>query len=370
MTSAEDYAFMARALVLAERASASADPNPAVGCLIVAGDEVVGEGFTQPAGGNHAEIEALNAAAARAAGATAYVSLEPCAHTGRTGPCTAALIAARIARVVYAIRDPNPSVAGRGIRQLADAGIAVDGPLLEREAESLNRGFFSRMQRGRPWVRCKMAASLDGRTALANGASQWITGEAARRDVQRWRARSSAVMTGIGTVLADDPALTARPDDLAIDVRQPQRVVLDTSLRTPPAAKTLALPGDVLVFAGAGEDSGQAARRRALEAAGAVVETVAAPGRLDLAAVVARLAAREINSVWLEAGPTLAGAMLAAGLVDELILYLAPCLLGSDARGLFDLPALERLEDRHALDVSSVRQLGEDLRICARIGQR
>ena len=367
MITADDHAFMARALVLASKAAASTDPNPAVGCLIVRSNEVLGEGFTRPAGGSHAEIVALNAASDQAVDATVYVSLEPCSHTGRTGPCTAALIAARVARVVYAVEDPNPAVAGKGIAQLRAAGIEVAGPLLATEAERVNRGFFSRMQRGRPWVCCKMAASLDGRTALANGASQWITGADARADVHRWRARSSAVMTGIGTVIADDPGMNARADDLDIDVLQPLRIVLDSTLRMPPDAAILSLPGDVIVFAG--EESGvDAAKRRVqLEAAGAHIECVAASPRLDLAAVMARLGELEINTVWLEAGPELAGAMLAAGLVDELVLYLAPCLLGADARGLFELPALERLEDRYSLQIESMRQIGSDIRICATI---
>lgn len=365
MITAADHALMARALVLAAKGVASTDPNPAVGCLIVKHGEVRGEGFTRPAGGNHAEIEALNAAGDQAAGATVYVSLEPCAHTGRTGPCTAALIGAGVARVVYAIEDPNPAVAGQGLAQLRAAGIEVEGPLLAAEAGRINRGFFSRMQRGRPWVCCKMAASLDGRTALANGASQWITGADARADVHRWRARSSAVMTGIGTVLADDPRLNARADDLDIDVLQPLRIVVDSKLRMPADAAMLSVPGDVIVFTGDESGDDTARRREQLEAAGARIECVSASPRLDLAAVLARLGELEINTVWLEAGPILAGAMLAAGVVDELVLYLAPCLLGTDARGLFELPALERLDDRYALAIVSMRQIGPDIRICA-----
>ena len=366
MSEAEDVSFMARALALAARGVASTEPNPAVGCVIVKDGVAVGEGFTQPAGGNHAEIEALNAAGTKACGATVYVSLEPCAHTGRTGPCTTALIAAGVARVVFALEDPNPQVAGTGARTLIEAGIRVDFPLLPEEAERLNRGFVSRMRRGRPWIRCKMAASLDGRTALANGASQWITGDAARRDVHRWRAQSAAVMTGIGTLLADDPALTARADDLEIEVLQPKRVIIDSNLRTPPTAKTLGLEGEVMVFAGPPADSDAAARRKALQDAGARLEIVAASPRCDLAVVVRRLTELEINSVWLEAGPTLAGAMLAAGLVDELILYLAPCLLGHDARALFELPLLEQLDHRFRLTIDDVSSIGADLRVIAR----
>jgi diaminohydroxyphosphoribosylaminopyrimidine deaminase/5-amino-6-(5-phosphoribosylamino)uracil reductase len=369
VSEATDIEYMARALRLAERGVASTDPNPSVGCVIVNEGTVVGEGFTRPAGGPHAEIEALEAAGERATGATVYVSLEPCAHTGRTGPCARALIEAGVARVVFALADPNPSVAGQGARMLELAGVAITRDLLAAEAERINRGFISRMRRHRPWFRCKMAASLDGRTALANGDSHWITGEAARRDVHRWRARSSAVMTGIGTLLADDPALSARVDEPGLVVLQPKRVILDSSLRTPPSAATLGLDGEVIVFAGEPEGEGLE-RRAALERAGAHVEAVPLAPHCDLAAVAARLAELEINSVWLEAGPTLSGAMLAAGLVDELILYFAPCLLGHEARGLFELPAVRHLDARYRLEIEDLRRVGEDLRIIARPGGR
>jgi diaminohydroxyphosphoribosylaminopyrimidine deaminase/5-amino-6-(5-phosphoribosylamino)uracil reductase len=395
MTAERDQALMARAVALARQAIASAKPNPAVGCVIVNEGRIVGEGFTQRAGGHHAEIEALNAAGAQAAGATVYVSLEPCAHTGRTGPCVGALIKACVKRVVFAVEDPNPAVAGLGQRQLAEAGIRTESPLLQTAAEEVNRGYLARHRRGRPWIRLKMAASLDGRTALANGESQWITGSASRQDVHRWRARSSAIMTGIGTVLADDPSLTARWSDADIDVVQPMRIVVDTNLKTPANAKTLGLDGEVIVFAGRNADAG---RRQALIDAGARVEFVAAepgvdrggvsgvernrasgvepgvdpgrdPGRdpgLDLGAIARRLAELEINDVWLESGPVLAGAMLAAGLIDELILYLAPCLLGADARGLFALPPIETLDARVQLQIDDLRKFGNDLRIIAR----
>jgi diaminohydroxyphosphoribosylaminopyrimidine deaminase/5-amino-6-(5-phosphoribosylamino)uracil reductase len=366
---AGDRGYMARALELAALGAASTDPNPAVGCVIVRDGRIVGEGFTQTAGGHHAEIEALIAAGEAAAGATAYVSLEPCVHTGRTGPCTSALIDARVARVVFALEDPNPAVAGQGARALASAGIAVDSPLLATEAEAQNRGFFSRMRRGRPWIRAKLAASLDGRTALANGQSQWLTGEAARRDVHRWRARSSAVMTGIGTVLADDPRLSARDEETGIRVLQPRRIVVDTALRTPPMARTLSEEGEVIVFAGAAA-AADGEPRRALERAGARIETVAARPHCDLAEVVQCLGALEINSVWLEAGPTLSGAMLAAGLVDELVLYFAPCLLGNSARGMFELPVLTTLDERHGLVIDDIARIGDDFRILARPGSR
>jgi diaminohydroxyphosphoribosylaminopyrimidine deaminase/5-amino-6-(5-phosphoribosylamino)uracil reductase len=375
--SGDDRGWMARALELGARGAASTDPNPAVGCVIVRDGRVVGEGHTQPAGGNHAEIEALAAAGGAASGATVYVSLEPCSHTGRTAPCTRALIDARVGRVVYAIDDPNPLVAGKGARALREAGIVVESPLLAPEAEAQNRGFFSRMRRGRPWLRVKLAASLDGRTALANGSSRWLTGEAARSDVHAWRARSSAILTGIGTVLADDPELTARPGELGIRVLQPKRVVVDSQLRTPPAARLLAggagagasAGGDAIVFAGA-EAAGRVERRRALERAGARIETVAASPRCDLVEVVARLGALEINSVWVEAGPTLSGALLAAGLVDELILYYAPCALGNSARGMFELPLLTSLDERYRLGVDDVLRIGDDFRVRARVEGR
>jgi diaminohydroxyphosphoribosylaminopyrimidine deaminase/5-amino-6-(5-phosphoribosylamino)uracil reductase len=246
---------------------------------------------------------------------------------------------------------------------LEEAGIATTSPVPDVATEAVNRGYFSRMSRGRPWIRCKMAASLDGRTALATGESQWITGSAARADVHRWRALSGAVMTGIGTVLADDPSLTARWADADIDVVQPLRVIVDSQLRTPVTARTLSLSGDVVIFTGA---TAPADRERALGAAGARIERVRTDPRCDLAAIVSRLAALEVNDVWLESGARLAGAMLAAGLIDELVLYLAPSLLGSDARGLFDLPSLTRLDDRIQLKVDDLREIGADLRIIAR----
>ena len=369
MSPGDDHRHMARALALARRGTASTDPNPSVGCVIVKDGEVVGEGFTEPAGRRHAEIVALDAAGARARGATVFVSLEPCVHTGRTGPCTSALIEAGVGRVVFAVEDPNPAVAGQGAGRLADAGIETMSPLLAPEAIRVNRGFFSRMQRNRPWVSLKMAASLDGKTALANGASQWITGEAARRDVHRMRARSSAVMTGIGTVLADDPELTARPDNLNCELKQPKRVILDSNRRLPADARTLGLEGEVIVFAGAAPGNAGNEWQSMLEGAGARIEVVAAEPRCDLDAVMARLAELEINTVWLEAGPTLAGAILAAGLADELVVYLAPCVLGESARGLFDLPALDDLADRRGLTFEDIRRIGDDLRIIAQPGK-
>jgi diaminohydroxyphosphoribosylaminopyrimidine deaminase/5-amino-6-(5-phosphoribosylamino)uracil reductase len=358
-----DRDYMQRALHLAERGLYDTAPNPTVGCVLVNGDEIVGEGWTAPAGGPHAERVALAQAGARAKGATAYVTLEPCSHFGRTGPCADALIEAGIARVVCAYVDPNPLVAGAGIGKLERAGIGVTVGVLRGPAEELNRGHTSRMRRQRPWVRVKVAASLDGRTALANGASRWITGDAARADVHRFRARSSAVLTGIGTVLADDPALTARLDDPEARVLQPARVVVDSQFRTPLTAQTLKLPGKVLIFGtAAGSD-----RARRLAEAGAQVEHVAGSPRCDLHAVLTRLAALEHNDVLVEAGPTLSGAFLEAGLIDELILYMAPQVLGDRARGMFAIRELASLAERYSLEIDDVRKVGADLRIIARL---
>ncbi len=349
---------MAQALQLAARGLNTTHPNPRVGCVIVAGAAVVGEGWHERAGGPHAEAEALAKAGNAARGATAYVTLEPCCHTGRTPPCTAGLIAAGIGRVVYGAADPNPRVNGGGEQALVAAGIEVRGGLLAAESERLNAGYILRIRRGWPLVRTKIAASLDGRTALAGGQSQWLTGEAARHDVQRWRARSSAIMTGIGTVLADDPALNVREAGQPLP-RQPLRVILDSRYRTPPAAKILATPGDALLF-GAGAD----VRRSALEAAGARVEIAPMDGgRIDVAAVLRRLGELEINEVWVEAGPTLNGALLAAGLIDELVVYQAASVLGNDARGMFDLAPLGSLAERPEFRLQSVRRVGDDLRL-------
>lgn len=357
--SASDFAFMARALQLARHGLFSAHPNPRVGCVIVAGGEVVGEGWHARTGGPHAEAVALAAAGERSRGATAYVSLEPCCHQGRTPPCTAALIAAGVRRVVYAAGDANPRVAGRGAAQLREAGIEVLGGVLEAEARRLNIGFFSRMERGRPWVRVKLATSLDGRTALASGESRWITGEAARRDAHGLRAGSSVILTGVGTVLADDPALTVRRADLG-DVLVPERVVLDSTLRTPAAAKLLQPPGSSRIFCTRPDPD----RAAALRVAGAVIETVPGDGaRPDLAAVMQRLAALEANEVLVEAGAGLNGALLDAGLVDELVVYLAPVVLGGDAFGMFASRPLEGMAQRHAFEFAGLRRVGADLKL-------
>ena len=355
-----DSQWMAQALRLAELGLYTTSPNPRVGCVLVKENEIVGEGWHKRAGEPHAEVHALRAAGKSAQGATAYVTLEPCSHYGRTPPCADALIAAQVARVVVAMQDPNPLVAGQGLTKLRAAGIAVDCGLMETAARELNIGFVSRMTRGTPWVRSKIAASLDGRTALANGTSKWITGAAARSDVQHWRARSCAVVTGIGTVLADDPQLNVRDINSG---RQPLRVVVDSELRISPKAKILQ-GGKTLIYTA----SSDAAKQQAIQACGAdVVPLAGADGKVDMSVVLQDLAQRGINEVLVEAGRTLNGALLKAGLVDELVLYLAPQLLGDAARGLADLGELAQLQQRVALQWNDVRQVGGDLRILAKI---
>ncbi|TAM58451.1 MAG: bifunctional diaminohydroxyphosphoribosylaminopyrimidine deaminase/5-amino-6-(5-phosphoribosylamino)uracil reductase RibD [Rhodanobacter sp.] len=366
---------MAHALRLAGRGLYTTRPNPRVGCVIAFGDAVVGEGWHRRAGGPHAEVFALRAAGERARGATAYVTLEPCAHHGRTPPCADALVAAGVARVVIAAEDPFPEVDGRGIGKLRAAGIAVETGLLREAARELNIGFFRRIECGRPWVRVKLAMSLDGRTALANGESKWITGEPARADVQRWRARSSAILTGSGTVLADDPRLTVRLDEArpaeARRTSSPRpgegwaegqvpslRVVLDRRLRTPAASHVLDGEAPTLVL--------HAADAIPTDDRFARVERIVVPGQgdgLDLQAVLALLAGRGCNEVQVEAGPTLCGALFAAGLVDELLLYVAPLLLGDSARALLHLPTLTDMAARWRLQTIEQRQLGSDWRL-------
>lgn len=360
-----DHRAMTRALSLAERGLESTHPNPRVGCVIAQAEEIVAEGWHERAGEAHAEVRALLAAGERARGSTVYVTLEPCSHHGRTPPCTDALIAARPARVVFAMQDPNPRVRGQGAQALREAGIKVESGLLAREAAALNPGFIQRMKTGRPWVRVKLAMSLDGRTALASGASQWITGEAARNDVQHWRARSSAIVTGVGTVLADDPRLSVRlPDPPGHRVWQPLRVVLDASLQTPEGARLLGSGGGVLILTVTSTDSAYALRRKALEARGARVEVVAeAAGMPDLNAVLERLGRAEVNELQVEAGATLAGALLQQRLVDELLLYVAPKLLGPQGRPLVELPELTSLHDAQVLELAESQRVGEDLRL-------
>ena len=362
MFSEFDKNAMARALALGARGLETTDPNPRVGCVIARGERIVGEGWHERAGEAHAEVAALRAAGSQAVGATAYVTLEPCAHQGRTAPCTLALTGARVTRVVYAVGDPNPQVNGKGAEALRAAGMTVQAGLMEREARELNAGFFKRMLSGRPFVRLKLAMSLDGRSALANGASQWITGEAAREDVQAWRARSSVVLTGVGTVLLDDPQLTVRLPSAGGERRQPLRVVLDTHLRTNPAARLLGEGGEVLILTALGAlDETRAA---ALSARGARVETLPAAGeRLELPAVLERLGELEANEVLVEAGATLAGEFLRQGLADELLLYVAPRLLGPDARALVALPQLTELKEAPAFTLLESIRLGDDLRL-------
>jgi diaminohydroxyphosphoribosylaminopyrimidine deaminase/5-amino-6-(5-phosphoribosylamino)uracil reductase len=353
--SAEDHLHMARALRLAERGLFTTTPNPRVGCVIVKDGVVVGEGWHEKAGEPHAEVHALRAAGENARGATAYVSLEPCSHHGRTPPCANALIDAGIGRAVAAMRDPNPQVSGRGLELLTLAGITVQVGLLEQEARELNVGFIARMTRGRPWLRLKTASSLDGKTALLDGASRWITGAAARADVQRWRARSCAILTGVGTVRADDPQMNVRDIEFG---RQPLKVIVDSRLATPPTAKILA-GGALIVCAEA-----DPARRASLEAAGAeILEMPNAVGRVGLSALMLELARRGINEVHGEAGATLNGALLEAGLVDEWLAYFAPLVLGHEARGLFNLPALADMAGRRGFDLLDATKVGVDLRL-------
>ncbi|MBE1158868.1 bifunctional diaminohydroxyphosphoribosylaminopyrimidine deaminase/5-amino-6-(5-phosphoribosylamino)uracil reductase RibD [Dyella acidiphila] len=347
---------MAQALRLAERGLYTTQPNPRVGCVIAHGEEVVGQGWHERAGQPHAEVFALREAGPRALGATAYVTLEPCAHHGRTPPCADALLAAGIGRVVIAAEDPFPQVAGRGIEKLRMAGVAVEAGLLRDAARELNLGFFSRIERGRPWVRVKLAMSLDGRTALANGESKWITGEAARADVQHWRARSSAILSGSGTVLADNPRLTVRLDETPFT--PPWRVILDRQLRTP--AGSHVLDGQVPTLVLHADTAGQPDHRFER------VECMAIPSAdssLDLHAVLRLLAERGCSEVHVEAGPTLCGALLATGLADELLLYIAPLLLGDAARPLLHLPALTEMASRWSLHTVDQRQLGGDWRL-------
>jgi diaminohydroxyphosphoribosylaminopyrimidine deaminase/5-amino-6-(5-phosphoribosylamino)uracil reductase len=378
-----DRRAMTRALELAVRGLETTDPNPRVGCVIAQGEEIVGEGWHERAGEPHAEVNALRAAGSKAVAATAYVTLEPCSHHGRTPPCVDALIAARVARVIFAAEDPNPRVRGRGGEALRKAGIAVGVGLLHAEAAELNPGFLKRMRTGRPWVRVKLAMSLDGRTALANGVSQWITGPAAREDVQHWRARSSAILTGIGTVLADDPRLDVRLPAPSPDRprRQPLRIVLDANLQTPPGSKLLNVDGSVLIMSAA--RSGRRGteyetRRSELMAKGAAIEEVSvavdtaatAPARLSLREVLDRLGRCEINELWVESGPRLAGAFLQESLVDELLLYIAPKLLGPQARPLVAMDELQHLQDAPDFIVAETRQIGKDVRLRMRTRHR
>lgn len=358
MNTVFDTRMMARALQLARRGRHIARPNPHVGCVLVRDGEVIGEGYTQRAGGNHAEVEAM-AAAGDASGATAYVTLEPCSHTGKTGPCADALVAAGVTRVVAAMKDPNPQVSGQGLDKLRGGGVEVSCGLLENEARVVIAGFIARMERGRGRVRAKLAMSLDGRTAMASGESQWITGAAARADVQRLRASSCAIVTGGGTVLDDDCALTVRDDSIAdlTSMPPPLRVVLDSGLRTPAGAKVLDGSAPTLLC----HDAASPVPGH-IEASGCERVTLpGGPGGLDLHALMDELAARQANEILVESGPRLAGALLQVGLLDELIVYMAPLLMGDRARPLLALP-LEAMAQSVPLQIDDVRRVGQDWR--------
>jgi diaminohydroxyphosphoribosylaminopyrimidine deaminase/5-amino-6-(5-phosphoribosylamino)uracil reductase len=355
-TAPHDRLHLVRALDLAARALYTTDPNPRVGCVIAGGERVIGEGWHVRAGEPHAEVMALRAAGSQARGATAYVALEPCSHTGRTPPCADALIEAGVARVVCCTRDPNPKVAGAGIDRLRKAGIAVQVGGYAEEARRLNVGYFSRHERGRPYVRLKLAMSLDGRTAPPDGGPAWISGEASRADVQLWRARSSAVLTGSGTVLCDDPQLNVRLN-YGPWVRQPLRVLLDTMLRTPRHAKIFSNDG-ALIFA-APEVSAAAFQDVKIE------RVARAEGGLDLDAVVQNLTAREVNELLLECGPTLAGAFMSRQLIDEIVLYVAPTVLGEDAAPLMRVKIGER--PLPPFEFRDVQQLGDDMRLILKL---
>ncbi len=363
----QDEIFMARALKLAQRGRFTTHPNPNVGCVIVRDGEIVGEGFHYRAGEPHAEVHALRMAGDKARGATAYVTLEPCSHHGRTPPCCDALIAAGVTRVVAAMQDPNPQVAGRGLYRLKQEGIEVSHGLMMNEAEALNKGFLKRMRTGFPFVQLKLGASLDGRTAMASGESQWITSGESRRDVQRFRAQSSAILTSSATVLADDPSLTVRWNELDADtqalypedaLRMPTRIVIDSQNRVTPNHKIIHQPGETWLARTQPDD-------RHWPEGVMQLPVPAHNGHLDIVVLMMLLGKRQVNSIWVEAGAELSGALLQAGVVDEIVLYIAPKLLGNDARGLFALPGLEKLADAPSLRFSEIRPVGPDL--CLRL---
>lgn len=359
MFSSADHTYMSQALQLAEKGLYSTSPNPRVGCVIVHGNQVVGSGWHVCAGQPHAEINALDAAGAAARGATVYLTLEPCSHHGHTPPCAEALVKAKVAKVIIATQDPNPLVEGKGLSLLKRAKIKVQIGLMKAESEKLNIGFVTRMRHNRPWVRMKIAASLDGKTALNNGSSQWITGEAARRDGHRFRARSCAVLTGIGTVLADDPQLTVR---LVETSRQPLKVIVDRRLEIPINAKILHGNGELIFTAGASEE-----RLIALSKAGA--RPILLPdekGDVALTKMIQTLATFEINEVLIEAGSRLNGSFIRANLVDELVIYLAPHFIGDAAQSMLSLPELTNLSEKYKLKIQDLRMVGQDIRIIAR----
>ncbi len=345
---------MSRAIELAQLGLYSTDPNPRVGCVIVKNKQIIGEGAHLKAGEPHAEVYALREAGDQARGATAYVTLEPCSHHGRTPPCADALIAAGVTNVIVAMADPNPQVAGRGFEMLRAAGIDVISGICEAESRELNPGFIKRMENGLPFVRLKIGASLDGKTAMASGESQWITSPQARQDVQHWRARSSVILTGIDTVLADDPSLNVRDENIQTHDRQPLRVVLDSALRFPQQAKLSQLPGEYLIMTCQESHHANVIQLPANDS-----------DRIDLESAMRELAMREVNEVLVEAGATLSGALIQAGLVDELIVYFAPKLLGSAARSMLELPGLDQLADHITVTIKQVDQIGPDIRLIA-----
>lgn len=371
MFSPNDHAMMLRAINLAKNGQFTTAPNPNVGCVIALGDEIVGEGYHYQAGQPHAEVFALRAAGERARGATAYVTLEPCSHYGRTPPCAEALVNAGVSRVVCAMVDPNPKVSGRGVKILQHAGVEVQTGLMERDAEALNPGFIKRMKTGRPFVQLKLAASLDGRTALANGESKWITGPAARADVQCFRAKAGAILSTSATVLADDPSLNVRWSELGshihpvyphANLRQPTRVVIDSGNRVTLAHRLIHLPGETLLIRTHTDE-----QQWPDSVEQVVVPASSTSTQVDLVALMETLAAQEINHIWVEAGASLAGALLSAGLVDELILYQAPKLMGSDSRGLVCLDSMVSMDQVPELAITDVRMVGPDIRITAKI---
>ncbi len=365
MTAQSDTYYMQKCLELAQNGEFSAKPNPCVGCLIVKDDHILAEGWHQFSGQGHAEVNALKNMSASPVGAHLYVSLEPCSHHGKTPPCCDSIIESGITKVVFGMQDPNPNVAGQGIEKLRQAGIEVVGPVLESECINLNRGFVERMQTGRPYVRCKMAMSTDGRTAMASGESKWITGKQAREDVQLWRARSGAVITGIGTILSDDPSLNARLENETIT--QPLRVVCDSQQRLPARAKILNLDGEVLQVTASDNPLAEGVKDDCV----AKFQSISIPGssnQIDLEGLLEYLAQeQQINEVLIEAGATLAGAFIKAGLVDELIIYIAPKLLGHEALPLFEIPGLNKIEDQVSLEFTEVSLLGKDCRMRTRI---
>ena len=370
-----DEYFMSIAINLAKKGWYSTHPNPRVGCVLVRDGRIIAKGWHEFAGQGHAEVNALASleTGQTAQGATAYVTLEPCSHFGKTPPCSDALVAAGISRVVVAMVDPNPLVAGNGIKRLRDYGIEVTSGILESEARILNPGFIRRMELQRPRIRCKMAMSLDGRTAMASGESKWITSAEARQDVQRLRAESSAVLTGIGTVLADDPSMNVRAPQLATMGRQPERMILDTQLRMPLNARMLALEGQTVICTNQlQQEKDQQQKVRQLQELGAELyfldtEQQQDTKRLSLDEIMSIMQQRQYNEVLLEAGAVLTGSMLQAGYIDELIIYMAPHLMGSEARGLFNLPGLEKMSQRIELDVQDIRPVGKDFRISASV---